>query len=97
MSDLPGYDSYKLASPPEEPQDYEHSELGEVYADLSRARAQVDQLAGLLREALALMEDDVDNREGRDNFDLECGNCVAGVPVAHSFGCRAYRALRMSR
>lgn len=52
------------------------------------------ELAALLREALQLIEAEIDNRDGLDRFDMACGNCIAGAPMAHSFGCRAERALR---
>lgn len=51
-------------------------------------------LATLLAEALEAMETEVNNRDGHDAFGLECGNCTAGVPLAHSLGCRIKNALR---
>lgn len=50
-------------------------------------------LATLLAEALEAMEHENDCRE-QDVHGLECGNCIAGVPMTHSLGCRIKQALR---
>ena len=47
----------------------------------------------LLREAIELIQEDIDNRDGRDNFGMCCGNCDGALPIKHSFGCRAKQAL----
>jgi hypothetical protein len=51
------------------------------------------ELADLLADALEMMEGMNSNLE-RDAFELECGNCDAGIPMAHSFGCNVKNALR---
>jgi hypothetical protein len=47
-----------------------------------------------LRAALKMMQDTVSDADGRDRVGLGCGNCVAGVPMAHSLGCRMETAAR---
>ncbi len=54
------------------------------------------RLVELLELALASMKQENDNRE-RDVHDIGCGNCVAGVPMAHSLGCRIESAIRDAR
>lgn len=62
---------------------------------LAGTLVQRDDLAALLKEAYALMSEYVNDNEGHDRyFDLACGNCDAGVPMKHSFGCRIEQALR---
>ena len=51
-------------------------------------------LLALLKEALEMMEEHVNNQDGRDRLDLGCGNCEAGVPINHSLGCRMRSAIR---
>jgi hypothetical protein len=75
--------------------------LHESMTDDERAAVQMavdaiesNPLLPLLRTALEKMENEVNEREGRDAFGLECGNCVAGVPIAHSFGCEVENAIR---
>lgn len=46
----------------------------------------------LLRDILAVLEEETSNRE-YDFAGLECGNCVAGVPMPHSLGCRIRQAI----
>jgi hypothetical protein len=55
--------------------------------------AEPSSCASLLAEALELIQEDIDNRDGRDNFDMSCGNCEGAIPVKHSFGCRARQAI----
>lgn len=54
---------------------------------------QSKELASLLRELLTSVEDEISNRDGVDRFDIGCGNCAAGLPMAHSLGCRIQNAL----
>jgi hypothetical protein len=51
------------------------------------------ELAVLLAELFEVVRDETDNQEGRDFAGLDCGNCIAGVPMAHSLGCRIMGAL----
>ena len=51
------------------------------------------ELVALLYEALEAMNEEVNRQDGRDVFGLSCGNCIAGVPVAHSMGCRIEKAI----
>ncbi len=96
---LLGYDFYKSRSAddaaPSEPAP-ESSELECVLLDLARMRHQRDLLASLLAEAVFRMDVENADRE-RDLFELECGNCVAAVPLPHSFGCKVRSALRLVR
>jgi hypothetical protein len=56
--------------------------------------SETDTLRALLIEALELIEAETERQDGRDRFDMGCGNCIAGLPVRHSFGCRAETAIR---
>jgi len=60
-------------------------------ADLTEER---DLLAGLLREALSAIEEEINNRDGEDRFQIGCPSCDGALPMPHSFGCRAYSALK---
>lgn len=52
------------------------------------------ELARLLTDALMRMEECSNDCEGRTHIELSCGNCTAGIPVEHSFGCKAHAVLR---
>ncbi len=65
--------------------------------DRSRAEGRAEILS-LLEEAIGEMEIANDNSEGRTHsLVLGCGNCDAGVPMAHSLGCRARAAIAKAR
>ncbi len=66
-------------------------------AAVEKAQTQRNELRDLLELQTQTVHDCIDNLEGRDHHFQECGNCVAGVPLPHSLGCRIKTALRGAR
>lgn len=59
-----------------------------------RAReAKSNEIAEWLRLALAKIEDAIDENDGRDQFGYACGRCEGGLPIEHSWACKAKAAL----
>lgn len=55
-------------------------------------------LADIADELLAALAECCDNSDGeRHSMELGCGNCEAGVPMAHGLACRARAAIRAAR
>ena len=52
-----------------------------------------DELLRLLKLAIERVEEETENRDGRDFFGLGCGNCEAGTPTPHSLGCQIKEAI----
>lgn len=70
--------------------------VGDVHAvsqDYTNEHKECERLRGLLRRALAAMQDYCDEHDGHDPFGLACGNCDGAIPVPHSLGCEIRSAL----
>lgn len=67
-------------------EDFLRNEWGEAAALALHFRA-------LLVEALAVMGESVNNRDGRDDLQLGCPNCDGALPMPHSLGCRIRQAV----
>lgn len=62
--------------------------------EVERLRQSNAELLKALKEALAAIEEETNNQDGRDFAGIECGYCYGAAPVAHSDGCRWKQAIR---
>lgn len=85
LSDCRAYRSH----PPDE-------NLKQCTEERTRLLASNAKLERLLADALEAMQNESERRE-QDVFRPGCGNCDAGLPLPHSFGCRARNALTKAR